>query len=1407
MFNNKESIMEIDLNDWQLDGMKNPFQLQAYILNKFEDSTNGKYTIVDPNNVATFLIEAFSTMASSLLKKVDDTVLPAIYPNRAISSSDLYKHLSDFDYVGLFSYPAQTEITVILDMAYLINNGVLVDQGSSLSNRQLIIPSTTKFKIGNYTFGLYYPVRIKVSPITKMFSAEYVTDGVNPLKQLSTNVLEYTMHKSEGLLYAFVKIPVYQFEISSTTEPMVNGSGYRKVITYSDKFYAIRCFAEVRDTVTGEWSKKELALAMSGMTYDPDNPTVVFSVDPEYNQCVVEIPYVYFTNNRLRGNLQIDIYTTSGSLDFTIPTDTSDMVEIDMFGTTIDSEIAPYAEPFRTMPGFEATPVSTKIIGGSNGYTYEELRKRVITDSFGINVLQTPKDIDTYFANEGYVTSLYKDGITDRVYNAHATLRWTDGSIVSCASLDTLITLEDLKNTNSIINPLEDTYTILPSTRYKFDSSKGLCVPLSNDEISTLNDMTAMARVSEFNSNAYTLCPFHVQVSVKNKYPTTAVFDLTDADIDSNVFLTSRSEISQNLSVNSALMSVVPVNYVGESDMVTDKYKISINVVRTGLDDITAYMQGSEVQTVKQFMCLVGIKKVDGSFSFAEAEWVGRSSNIDTFEILISATAAFAQVNEDHTIIIKSPFDADNGINVFMTSEMRIVLCIRRTLADSVVVPKMYLDSDFTMSGIEGIENFVAVSENRLTAHFGKLVNELDARMSLAYSEETYSTYDTTEFLTEDYDVYETNEHGVPTYTEYTEDNVRKIRLNVKYPAGTLTSFTKSFTESMLYSKLFVNNLIGCSASYLNGTEPIDVKFKKNEYPSNAPSEGTVITVSDAHVVPQFSVSAATLDSQGVNECIGKYTIRDVITIDSNANIVPSVGAYSSQDNKWYKVSVDSGGSAVYYCLEAMDALEFLATKVLGNQATKDDKSYYTNVVDGIDEVYYTADGGTTTYPVPISHYKTDPLSEVEASDGMVILVVHDGSYNENKYVEDIRSNICDLREETSEGLPSVIYFRLNGKWIPLLVFESSNAPVQHGDSDTISISDMFIGNTLSKLISDVIGSKESNRGYKKDGKNCGFVYFMHRVSYNGSAVSDYPHGDNQTIYQYISFLTKNNDGVPCLKSLYVNQDDRSEENLNWSHVNKWPWEVSEWRRFKLATDSRITYTVDTLFETEFDSTRMGAYCRYQSGQIILGSNGKPKSVATPRKLNYIVNMLHVDAKLAETYIAKATGSYPKELIKTMRTHFNNLGTIKNRLYSNTKLFFEPMRTIGYGKFYTDGDTISEYPLDIRMGFRLHVSSDVANDPDMMAYMRTSVIGIIDDHMANGGCSMTTIAEMIKEENSDSVRYVDVLGIDGDPDLQTMRCVDPEIRPHLKHELQLEDDGTTITLTRGLDIEFVAADE
>ena len=89
--------MSTSIDDWTIEGIKNPHLLQSYILEKFSESTGGKQVIVDGNNPTSFLIEGFSSMASKLVQKIDDTVLPAIYPSRAQSISDLYKHLSDYD--------------------------------------------------------------------------------------------------------------------------------------------------------------------------------------------------------------------------------------------------------------------------------------------------------------------------------------------------------------------------------------------------------------------------------------------------------------------------------------------------------------------------------------------------------------------------------------------------------------------------------------------------------------------------------------------------------------------------------------------------------------------------------------------------------------------------------------------------------------------------------------------------------------------------------------------------------------------------------------------------------------------------------------------------------------------------------------------------------------------------------------------------------------------------------------------------------------------------------------------------------------------------------------------------------------------------------------------------------------
>ena len=1463
-------MANVQLDNWALEGIKTPQVLQSYILDKFSEASEGKFVVTDPNNVAAFLIEAFATMGSNILRRVDDSVNPAIYPSRAISTSDLYKHLSDYDYVGIFSYPAQATIVMIFDVSYLMTNGIPVDSGSSTSVRQLIIPETTQFTVGQYTFGMYYPIKLRVSPTTRMFVAEYDTTKINPLKILSTNTLEYELHKSNGLTYAFVTIPVYQFETSTTTEPLVNGSGYRRVIDYTNKFYAIKCTAETYDEDEG-WAVRELSLSMSGRTYDPDKPTAVFTVDADNNQCIVEIPYVYFTKGIIRGTLRVDIYTTNGRLNYTVPADTSDFVTIDMFATGLDASIAKFVEPFRTMPGLEAHPYTEQITGGSNGYTYEELRRRIINDSFGMSVLQTPKDVETYFANEGYVVSLYKDGITDRVYNAHATLRWTDDSVVACASIDTLITNETLNNSKTVIHALEDTYTILPSTRYKLDVDKGLCVPLTQSELQELNDLSLADKVKAFNSNEYTMCPFHIQVSTASKYPTTAVFDLTDADIDSNVFLTSRGDVDKSLSVSSAIMEVVPVDYTSNNDMVTDKYRMTINVSRSGLDSTTAVMLDEGVEGVKQFRVLVGVKKLDGSYSFAEANYVNRSGNLDKFTIEISATAAFKQVGDEYAVRLKSPFSsATEGVDVFLNSEVRIVLLLRKLLfSDNTVITQEYLSTDYTNSGIDDLSSFAAVCENRLIVHFGKLINELDARMSLMYSDEEYRKYDTTQFKVLEQPVYELDPDYDPRLQIPKLDENNKLK--IKYNTGTLEAFTHTLPqEQFTISVLFRNNLRGCAyhSDERIGVSNVILDGKLYDGWTNAnisAMEGMTVSAKDIPIIPKFSVTSATMNSSGVNDCIGDYFLADIVG-DSNE---PKVGSSSSETDKWYRVFQDKNDVTEYYEVTAMDALEFVVNQALSIpthvEDTRNIKSSIT-VIDGV-ETYWIKDEGSSEhlYSLPgvdlegnyNGSYKTNPFEGVTPYEGMFALVVNDATATLRNNYESVARLVDDTPNVEH---PSALYFYTGGEWHLVMTFSS-----RIENNNTYDSEGLHNGNTASIEWRDIVLGKlrafASNQ--YSSGTRHGYVYLIHRVSValgdQGVTITDYewenssPSNDTYP-FQYVAFMTKDSDGLPDFTQIVVPDDNYvqvdtlmespmaieyfirdsetgefvSQQGISsfspgvayyvktsmspWTYkVNKWPWEVSEWRRLNRVYDEdasayAYTYVTDKLFATAMDKYRLASHCKYVAGQYRLDSNGKPY-VENPRQVQYLLNMLQIDAKLAETTVVKSTRSYPRNLVAIMRAHFANLGNIKNRLYTNTKLFFEPMRSIGYGQFYIDGDTTTEYPLDITMGFKLHVSAEIAEDNTMLDNLRRSVISIIDDHMAEGGCSMTTIAKLIKENSPDSVRYVDVLGINGDTNLQTMRCVDPEVRPHLKHTLELEDDGVTITLQRGLTLEFVVANE
>lgn len=1471
--------MSTKFSDWTLDGVRNPLQLQAMILDKFEESTDGKFTMADGNNVATFLMEGFSTIASSAIKKIDDAVLPAIYPNRATTVTDLYKHLSDYEYVHLFASPASCQIKLILERGYILRHAIPVtDEAGNVLYSKIMIPKTARFRIGQYAFGLYYPIEIRVSPLSGHITVLYDTTEVNPMHILNQNVLEHSVRVNGNMYLLYITIPVYQFDVSTTEYPLVRGAGYRKSIPYTDQFYAIRCFADVRDPESNEWSYKELHLALNGRTYNPEEPTVVFTVDVKNKQCIAEIPYVYFTNDLLRGNLKIEIYTTAGYLNYTIPTGTDELVGLDFFSRDIDDKVAKYAEPFRTMPTDpRAIPVSMIVNGGTNGMTYEQIRKRVITNAFGIDTLQTPADVDAYFENLGYITSLYQDGITDRIFIAHSTLRDEDNAIIASAAVNTLFTDENLKqngpNQRTIVEVEADKYVVLPATVYRLDTASGICRPISDDEKASIDAMTASNRVEYYNNNALTISPFHLQIIKADKYSSTATFDLSDVEIESREFITARDAWSNSnaalgvegkpyaMSLASAVIEAAPVtpdySHSSKSSVVTtDKYTLTLRVIKTGFDGFDAGLNNNN------YKILFGVKKSSGGYAWAAAKYARTEvdENVDVFVLDISAMAAFNQTDSGYTIRFAAPFtDGNSTVDTLLTSECRVVLCANQNIVDNVDEKLIrYLETDFTDASIPGVTDlneFIGLTEQRLVVRFGKVVNELDQRAHFSFDGVKYKTYDTTLLSTLKFPVLEL-EDGLPKVSYV--DGV--LRASALYSIGDLALLAKEAESSdiTVYSYYTRSNHAGCNILDVNTGNPVGISIKDTDTepttnpeltgPSNRRAargsgqdgfEGATVKLSGDHLVPRFTIPLAQTNPSAINSYnpITTYDYYNYELANVSNRRVGADPALGSKDksmfsDKWYYCrrgdnnAISSSNSTVVEVMvcEATSALDALIkvispygvseptdniisysknwTSTVGNQVSgmlflvkgvpRDKVVEYVNVPhlysNPDDNITTLAPEGNTGAPsefyTMFPDYKYTPDTTRQFVAGTTYFEKDNsnnyqdaGVTNETLYDEKIRNGI---QLYTREGYPlDVIYYYTGTQWVPL-----------------------FICGVYSEFYNK-LSSREGSHAF-------GMAYVIRRAEPENAL--SFTGGDKyykklDAMLPYIAFMTiDDGTGVPDLSFV-------SNPNTAWQNsVNKWPWEVTNWMYSRNAASnvvdrSQRILTRDLLFKATPDKSII-AYAEHVAGDTIINEeNGEPEPEdGSEGEVKYNINMIQLDAKLANTTEATSTRSYPSQLVRIMRTHFNNLGSARPKLYTSTKLYFEPMKSLGYDYFYTDGDTTKLLPLDVKMGFKLHVSSDIVEDPSLSDSLRQSVIELIDDAMEVGTTSMVDIADKIKSTNSDSVRYVDVLGINGDPNLQTMRAVSSEVKPHLRHKLVLGTDGVTITADRDLDLEFVVAD-
>lgn len=1416
--------------NWPIEFTRNPLNIQQKILNRFEEYSGGDF-IADPNNVVSFTIEMFSELTAGAANEIDNSVMSAMYPARAQSTSDLYKHMSDWDYVNIFSSPAKATIQLSLDKTYLIANAVDVydDNGTLLAYKKVVIPKTTLITIGSYTFGLYYPIEIRINTVSETFSVVYDASESNPLCPIQNNILEHSFRQYENLKLLYIQIPVYQFSIDRHSEELISGTGYKKTFTYKDLFYAIRCTASVLVKGDGssndDYEVQELALALSNQSYDQTTPTVVFTVLPESKTCEVYIPYVYFSQGLIKGTLSIEIYTTAGKLNYTIPTNTTEICSLSFFTDYITEEEAKYAEPLRSIPAIAAVPLNTVVSGGTNGMTYEDLRYKVITDTFSDQPLQTPDDVDAYFKNRKYVTTKFRDGITDRIFISHKELVDDKDAIVGAASIKTQFNLATINEVSTIHQNTSDAnvYTILPSTIYKFDKTSGSCIPLTSNEILALNASSLSDKVAAYNSGEYTISPFHLQVSVDPTYPTTITYDLMHTEI------TSREFIGENTSTASQL-TVYATRFNHLSDGVGG-YELNILVSRT--DDLADYQaeyrDEDNEDNVTNFKVIVVAKTIYGTSVYATATFSERSNNIDIFRLPIGTDYEFYQVDNEHAIGITDTFSSlesgDTSHPLALVSEFRILLCAKSSIITSSGTVSNKVDSENATNLPSGNTGYVVLSEQKLNVKFGEVVNELDQRMSLSYSQAEYKTYDTTKFLTINQPIYQKDENGVFTYTTsyvltsdivfrsnvayYTFENgvyplaivntgdsipantyyVKKINLTEEYAVGTLTMMTEKTTEIVILTASVASRYYGCKFTP-NGSST-SVTLSSSNAESFYGVQGTV----EVQRSPRFIISGAYSETSSGAAVVGTYNILDP----------RSTKALSSSGDQWVMNKWDTV-AAEYdtYKVRVVDAL-MVALKMASVVETHEVLMSMT-AIDGC-FVFVKNDGttvdGITTYTEPL--YGTLVADATNTAVGTARLFYrYDGVW---------RCLVGGRLPATGSNFKSDMVAAIKALNAGYLVTEDTIILDKPYYTYNAGVYSRYYG-VLGATITSAMGL------YEKRPSFMGYAYVIEKSIDAANAATtlvDAEYGLGELMY--VSFLTTNNGfvSVANVATVKVNVDGSYEStDLTWTDtINKWPWDSLTWFRTKQIS---LSYTLsgntvattitsnrliaDDLFTAAYDPQGTTKYCEYVTGQLVLDEDGKPQEDSdNVRDIVYLINMLQLDAKLTIASTSEYS-SYPENVRAQMRTYFDELGDAKAKLYANSRLFFEPLKSFGYGTF-TVGDSEVELPLDITMTFKLYVSKSASEDLTLVDSLTESIISIIDTYIDSNVVNCADIAKKITEDLSDSVKYVDVLGINGDVTLQTMTCVDTNVRPHLKHILKLLDDGTTVDVTRGLSIELV----
>lgn len=669
----------------------------------------GELDDISPMNPVVLAIETQAALIAAFVEE-NHASTRRLLQSASQNKEDLYPHMADIHFTNIFNLPSRTTFSLVLNKNEIIAAMVPIPGSQS---KKLTIPRNTYFRIGEYEFGIHYPIDI-IQQLHGGLHVQYDTSRLTVLQKIKSNMLAKRYAVREDIEYLIIDIPVMQFSVTTKTPTVVSGSTFSFSAQITDKYYATRVY---RTLANG--TQEEIRVIYSEEIYDPYSPTAVVRVlDGEIK---VMVPQIYITNGQILGELRIDVYTTKGPLQTSFDSYPMGAI-VPTFRDLFKRAEKTYTAPMGRL-GTTAVLGEKPVSGGALAMSFSELRQAVIADAIGDpNLPITPAQIQNYLSRKGYDIIKNTDIVTDRVFLATREMPQSENETLltaANASIETMNSSFSELVANSGVIDNDTSVTIKSNVIYRL--SDGILKMVTDSELETIRQMRSEILANHVTNGNYLYSPYHYVLDKTSNQFRLGAYYLDEPRVDSQSFY--RTNESTQLSVSTSGYSLTKTDFgytLRVTTVSSDEYKAIED------EDVTAilrYQSPTETDPAWLVGQMVGLTssmerifefKLDSRFFMNDKDRIGWRN--------------FKMYNQSDIVTFSD-----------LEQEFNLTYCTTATMGSLYKASEM----DAKLPRFLLPVTAVGITEEILVLNFGVALTNLWSRARSVASSVVYETYDT----------------------------------------------------------------------------------------------------------------------------------------------------------------------------------------------------------------------------------------------------------------------------------------------------------------------------------------------------------------------------------------------------------------------------------------------------------------------------------------------------------------------------------------------------------------------------------------------------------------------------------------------------------------------------------------